>query len=145
MAWIENERGEVLLVRQAVGRKFWTLPGGKAKARESLRDALAREVREETNLRVEPGPWLHLMDRPERGAVMVLFGVTVKSAGKPPKLPNREINACRYSQKLPKHATPSARFFWGEMRKDATPSPDGGTGPQQDRAKPGVSDELPSR
>jgi ADP-ribose pyrophosphatase YjhB (NUDIX family) len=29
MAWIEDTEQRVLLVRQAVGLRFWTLPGGK--------------------------------------------------------------------------------------------------------------------
>jgi ADP-ribose pyrophosphatase YjhB (NUDIX family) len=47
MAWIENDQGAVLFVRQALGRKLWTLPGGKVKRSESLKSALKREVREE--------------------------------------------------------------------------------------------------
>jgi ADP-ribose pyrophosphatase YjhB (NUDIX family) len=31
MAWIEDPSNGVLLVRQAAGFKFWTLPGGKVK------------------------------------------------------------------------------------------------------------------
>jgi hypothetical protein len=52
MAWIEDDQGSVLLVRQAVGRRLWTLPGGKVKRNESLKLALKREVREETGLAV---------------------------------------------------------------------------------------------
>jgi ADP-ribose pyrophosphatase YjhB (NUDIX family) len=44
----------VLLVRRRRGRQQWTLPGGKAKGGETLRDALQREVVEETGLQVEP-------------------------------------------------------------------------------------------
>ena len=45
--------GMVLLVRNRSGR--WLLPGGKAKKGESLRAATAREVREETGLRIRLG------------------------------------------------------------------------------------------
>jgi 8-oxo-dGTP diphosphatase len=44
----------VLLVRRRRGGKQWTLPGGKAKGGETLREALQREVLEETGLQVEP-------------------------------------------------------------------------------------------
>ena len=77
MAWIEVEGRGVLLVRQAAGQQFWTLPGGKVRLRESLHKALEREIREETNLEVRPERWIQLMDRPERGAVMVLFSVVI--------------------------------------------------------------------
>ena len=36
MAWIEDDKGSVLLVRQVVGQRLWTLPGGKVKRNESL-------------------------------------------------------------------------------------------------------------
>jgi 8-oxo-dGTP pyrophosphatase MutT (NUDIX family) len=36
MAWIEDEDQKVLLVRQALGLRLWTLPGGKVKRGESL-------------------------------------------------------------------------------------------------------------
>ena len=29
MAWIEDDKGSVLLVRQVVGQRLWTLPGAK--------------------------------------------------------------------------------------------------------------------
>ncbi len=30
MAWIENDEGDVLLVRQTAGQKLWTLPGERS-------------------------------------------------------------------------------------------------------------------
>ncbi|HEY0792129.1 MAG TPA: NUDIX hydrolase [Chthoniobacterales bacterium] len=118
MAWIEDDQGAVLFVQQTAGQRFWTLPGGKVKAREAMRDALIREVREETSLKVESLEMLHLMDRPERGAVMVLYRATAR-ANKAPKLPKSEIAAIRYVTKLPKKVTPSAGFFWKLMREVA--------------------------
>src|ERR1022692_3765990 len=43
----------VLLVQRRRGDQQWTLPGGKAKRGESLREALQREVLEETGLQVD--------------------------------------------------------------------------------------------
>jgi 8-oxo-dGTP diphosphatase len=47
--------GKVLLVRRArsPGRGFYSLPGGRVEHGESLHQALAREVDEETGLRIE--------------------------------------------------------------------------------------------
>lgn len=54
-AVIFNKAGRVLLVRQAKSRGGrWELPGGKVKKRESLPDAIVREVKEETGLDVVP-------------------------------------------------------------------------------------------
>src|SRR3954466_9549612 len=47
MAWIEDAYGNFLMVRQAQGKKLWTLPGGKVKATETLEAGLFRELEEE--------------------------------------------------------------------------------------------------
>ncbi len=57
--------GHVLLVRR--GREplkgHWTLPGGMLELGEPLADGVAREVREETGLIVEPLELVELLDR----------------------------------------------------------------------------------
>jgi 8-oxo-dGTP diphosphatase len=65
--------GRVLLVRR--GREplkgHWTLPGGVLEVGESLAEGVAREVKEETGLDVEPVELIELLDRihREEGAV----------------------------------------------------------------------------
>ncbi|HEY9289393.1 MAG TPA: NUDIX hydrolase [Candidatus Dormibacteraeota bacterium] len=46
-AVIFDAEGRVLLVHQSYGRRGWDLPGGGREARESLEQALRRELREE--------------------------------------------------------------------------------------------------
>jgi 8-oxo-dGTP diphosphatase len=112
MAWIEDDQGSVLLVRQAVGQKFWTLPGGKVKRNESLVGALKREVREETGLSVKHSEYLHIYDRPKRGAITILFRVSVQRQSIRLHFPAEEIADLGFFERLPENSTPSAKFFF---------------------------------
>jgi 8-oxo-dGTP diphosphatase len=57
--------GRVLLVRRATepARGQWSIPGGLVELGESLKEAVVREVREETGLIVEPVELIELLDR----------------------------------------------------------------------------------
>ena len=55
--WVYDGRGHFLLTRRAKGKSFagtWENSGGAAKAGESSRQAIARELFEETGIRAEP-------------------------------------------------------------------------------------------
>jgi len=61
---VDDRRHVVLVLRRfepLAGR--WSLPGGKVELGETLTDALAREVLEETGLEVEVGPLVEVFDR----------------------------------------------------------------------------------
>ena len=51
-AIIENEKGQVLLVKRAVEPKkdFWDLPGGFVKIKETLEESVRREINEELGI-----------------------------------------------------------------------------------------------
>jgi ADP-ribose pyrophosphatase YjhB (NUDIX family) len=49
---LEDRRGRVLLIRRAHPPPGWALPGGFVDAGESLEEAVAREVAEETGLQL---------------------------------------------------------------------------------------------
>ena len=55
--WVYDGRGHMLLTRRAKGKSFagtWENSGGAAKAGETSREAIARELFEETGIRAEP-------------------------------------------------------------------------------------------
>jgi 8-oxo-dGTP diphosphatase len=59
------ERDRVLLVKRAKAplKGQWSLPGGSVEVGETLEQAIAREVLEETGLIVEVGPIVEVLDR----------------------------------------------------------------------------------
>jgi ADP-ribose pyrophosphatase YjhB (NUDIX family) len=70
-AVVLGERGVLLSVRADL--RGWELPGGNPEPGESLEDTVAREVREETGVRIEVeahvGDWVRTGFRPHRARV----------------------------------------------------------------------------
>lgn len=57
------KEGKILLIRRKKKpfRGLWSLPGGKVESCESVTDAMAREIREETGLQVESMEFLGIV------------------------------------------------------------------------------------
>src|SRR5262245_48751774 len=53
--------------RNAPGAGTWSVPGGRVEPGESDTDAVVREVREETGLKVRPGALVGHVERPAPG------------------------------------------------------------------------------
>ena len=64
-AFMFDAQGRVLLIQRghAPGAGLWSVPGGKLELRETLAQAVAREVREETGLIAEVGPLVCVVER----------------------------------------------------------------------------------
>jgi len=64
-AFVFDPEGRVLVVQRGTppGEGLWSVPGGKLEPSETLAQAVAREVREETGLVVEVGPLACVVER----------------------------------------------------------------------------------
>ena len=69
-ALIKKEKGYLLLKRSSNSKFFpnlWDFPGGKIKPGEEAKEAVIREVNEETSLKIVPGEKIGDYDYVERG------------------------------------------------------------------------------
>jgi len=64
-AFVFDPEGRVLVIQRGAppGEGLWSVPGGKLEPEETLAQAVAREVREETGLVVEVGPLACVVER----------------------------------------------------------------------------------
>jgi len=74
-AFVFDDRGRVLLVErgQPPGAGLWTVPGGKLEPGETLAQAVAREIREETGLVAEVGALVCVVERITEGYHYVIL------------------------------------------------------------------------
>ena len=69
--WVYDGKGKILLTRRAPGKTFagtWENSGGAAKAGESSRQAICRELREETGIRAEENEFEFLITTRDKTA-----------------------------------------------------------------------------
>lgn len=95
-AFIENNKGELLLVRSHKWGTKWIFPGGHIEPGETITEALLREGEEETGLKLEPVEiftWGELIDPASfhRKAHLIYFDLHCKVIAGEVKLGEREL------------------------------------------------------
>ena len=76
--WVYDGKGHVLLTRRAKGKSFagtWENSGGAAKAGETSRQAIARELLEETGIRAEEDEFELLDTGMDRNTIYDFYGL----------------------------------------------------------------------
>ncbi|MCB1143075.1 MAG: NUDIX hydrolase [Leptospiraceae bacterium] len=92
-ALIENDAGEILLLKQKKKKKdYWLLPGGGIEFGESAINALERELLEELNIQIEKPEFLLLNENIDpnggRHLIQLVFSAKIKSGE--PVLPKKD-------------------------------------------------------
>ncbi len=78
-ALVRNEKGEFLLLRRSENSHTnpgkWDLPGGKVNPDETLKEAVVREVEEETGISIYPGEIAGEVnfELPEKRVIAIVF------------------------------------------------------------------------
>ncbi len=76
--WVYDGRGHILLTRRAKGKSFagtWENSGGAAKAGETSRQAIARELFEETGIRAEEDEFELLDSDRDKNTIYDFYGL----------------------------------------------------------------------
>ena len=94
-AVILDRQGRVLLVRHSYGRRGWELPGGGRKSKESLDEAVRREVREELGVGALTAELRAIYYEPDVGQHHFAFLCRLPD-GADPKPSSAEILECGY-------------------------------------------------
>ncbi len=104
-----DDRGHILLVREAIDDGRWTLPGGWAEVNQTPAESVAREVFEESGYRVRPVKLAAVWDRVRQGhpagsaSVVKLAFICALEGGSPTT--SLETSGCGW---FPRDAIPAA-------------------------------------
>ncbi|EEL81012.1 MutT/NUDIX [Bacillus cereus AH1271] len=87
---IEDEK--VLLVKQKVANRNWSLPGGRVENGETLEEGMTREMREETGLEVKIKKLLYVCDKPDASPSLLHITFLLERIEGEIRLPSNEFD-----------------------------------------------------
>ena len=119
-----DEHGRVFLVRHSYV-PGWYMPGGGVERRETARQALAKELREEGNLEMLSEPKLfhvYFNSSISKRDHVLFYRIDVRQTA--PRLPDREIVECGFfdPQALPQGTTAATRRRLAELVEGSAPA-----------------------
>ncbi|GAB6929162.1 NUDIX hydrolase [Paenibacillus sp. JCM 10914] len=88
------EDGKILLVKQNVtSDREWSLPGGRVEQGETLEDAIAREIEEETGLNTKVSKLLYICDKPDASPSLLHITFLLEKIGGEICFPSNELDS----------------------------------------------------
>ncbi|EEM15977.1 MutT/NUDIX [Bacillus pseudomycoides DSM 12442] len=86
------EKENLLIVKQKVSDRNWSLPGGRVEGGEMLEEAMIREMREETGLETRIKKLLYICDKPDVTPSLVHITFLLERVSGEIKLPSNEFD-----------------------------------------------------
>lgn len=86
------EDSKILLVKQKLSSRNWSLPGGRLERGELLEEGVIREVHEETGLETEVEKLLYVCDKPNADPPLIHITFLLERNSGEIKLPSNEFD-----------------------------------------------------
>ncbi|KEK23207.1 NUDIX hydrolase [Bacillus gaemokensis] len=86
------EEGKLLIVKQKVSDRNWSLPGGRVENGETLEEAIIREMKEETGLETRIKKLLYICDKTDAVPSLLHITFLLEKVSGEIKLPSNEFD-----------------------------------------------------